>query len=68
MSDRWLYLKEAAAMLGYNPEYFRQTFCQREAPRLVLRVTGGPKRRRIEVSESSILKYLAEHIQIPKRA
>jgi len=55
-------------MLGYNPEYFRQTFCQREAPRLVLRVTGGPKRRRIEVSESSILKYLAEHIQIPKRA
>lgn len=60
--DKLLTVKEAAALLDYNPSYFRQVFLDREHPLLqVVCMPGAPgarKRRKIRVKESEIRKIL----------
>ena len=41
----WISVKEAAALLGYNADYFRRTFCEPAAPLLPIRQRRGPKGR-----------------------
>ncbi len=50
MDAAWMTVKEASALLGYNPDYFRRTFCDPVAPLITVR----PGRRG---SRTLVLRY-----------
>jgi urocanate hydratase len=55
MNKEWISVKEAAAMVGYSPHYFRDVFCRTEGPLVVIRVKPcSCGRRRILVSQKSV--------------
>jgi hypothetical protein len=60
--DRWITVKEAAALWQMNVDYFRRTFLDPERP--LVRVCcppaapGAKRRRRLLVLEADILKLM----------
>lgn len=66
MTDPWIGVKEAAALLGYNADYFRRTFCEPAAPLLPIRQRRGPKgRRRILVLRAAVEALVNEETALP---
>jgi hypothetical protein len=61
---RWISVKEAAALYGLNPEYFRRNFCQPGGGLELLRAlrvrTGPAGRRRILVLETAVFALIEE--------
>jgi len=51
----WISVKEAARIMGYSPAYFRELFCQADAPLVTMRQKQCPSgRRRILISRKSL--------------
>lgn len=66
MTEPWISVKEAAALLGYNADYFRLTFCAEAAPLLPIRQRKGPKgRRRILVLRAAVEALISEETALP---
>jgi hypothetical protein len=65
--EEWISVKEAAAIVGYSPNYFRDVFCRTDRPLVVIRVKpylGG--RRRILVSSKSVLDLVKSETLGPR--
>lgn len=63
----WIAVKEAAALMDINPDYFRRTYCDPESPLVPIRQRRGKKgKRRIRVSRSAIMEILEQETRRPK--
>ena len=64
MNGEWISVKEAAALLGYSPDYFRRSFCSHGGHLVVIREWKGPKgQRRILVFKAEVMAMLQGQIR-----
>lgn len=66
IAAEWITVKEAAAELGISAAYFRDIYCSKESPKVVLRVRTGPKgQRRILVLKASVMALIEQETRMP---
>jgi hypothetical protein len=66
MSDPWISVKEAAALMGYSVNYFRSLYCDPKAPLVTIRQRMGPKGvRRIMVLRVAVESVIESQTRRP---